>query len=1311
MKNRRHNGKRKRSMWKYLVMMVLICLGTIIGLLGDSSQAADVSISWNGEILAPGTVYELKSSSMQLQLETGGVAYDDPALYEVRWTIEDDQQRDVIASISQGSSQTTGILRALSPGEVTVTVTIYDRTGDGSLALLASATCNIRVVFSIDTTGDDSIYKFVNEGDTDRSLVLYADSNPVSLGLNFGDADKTQWTSNNTEVVTVTQREGVVTPVGAGKTQVVATYTPNTEGGNTYTAYLDVYVIPKVSLTDGMDYETSLDAQMSSGDYLYTDTDFSNNLEVVRSKIIWVIKKDDGAGNSVVIANSLGMESDLITLTPSASRSNQLQLTGMAGEYDIYFYTYGSYFSEDNCTTAYTPSVVHLTIKSQIEDREEILSIGDSYNFAEAYNMTTKDFLDAFTVQVTTVGGGAADNYATYNPSTGVLQALAEGRVVAKLTVKPGMQGYVKRLMGLNVDDPLPDFFTTTIDIVDRIYLDRSNLTISLGQTYQLNLVLNNTYSGGVVWSSSDDRYVTVDETGLIKGVKITQSDVIITATVDAGNGVYKTASCIVKVEAAVDNFTINPNTPQTMLPGEHLTVVANIRQTVTVAPLVWMSSNTSVFTVETAADGKSAILTAVGGGVATLTVFNPVNEQYQTLEITVRVPISDISFAKPEIDVGLYKGGYNMRSEVTYAPKNATDTTLTWSSSDTSVAVVDSDGYITFKGPGTTLISVYPAYNPYNVMASCILTVIGTPEKMILSETDVTLDVKESKTLEIDFEPKNSITELTFTPNEAGLVTINYDETRQIITLVGQKPGSTNINIVSTEGLILNLKVTVKQPADEITLAPKEQVIKTGDSINLTPTLKPANATDTLVWESDNTSVAKVDSNGRVTGVKAGDTWIRVTTYHGTKKNQITQVHIIVRDGVKGVSLDSYEKTVEVDSSITITPIFNPATAYNKEMTWTVANAGIAKVEKAGTSVSNARVTGVKPGTTLVTGTTADGGYSASCLVTVTAKPGVNDTKVTVSPDTKYLAVGKSFYVKATVTGTSNKKVKWSTSKKKVATVTSGGKVKGKKIGTAYITAKAQDGSGAYARCKVQVVKKVKKLKLNKYSAKMLVGSTMKLKATVSPKNATIKSVKWTSSDKTIATVNSSGRVMGLAEGLVKIKAKTKDGSGKSATCIVTVTEPVEATGVSVAESEITVAKGRSIQSGITVSPSNSTTKISYHSDNPEVATVDKRGKIRTHRAGQATIYGETANGQVGYCEVLVVDLNRKGIVMRQYDTEQLHVNMIDDGVTWYSKNINIATVSPTGLVTGRRKGTTIIYANINGVKLGCRVRIKKIK
>ena len=52
----------------------------------------------------------------------------------------------------------------------------------------------------------------------------------------------------------------------------------------------------------------------------------------------------------------------------------------------------------------------------------------------------------------------------------------------------------------------------------------------------------------------------------------------------------------------------------------------------------------------------------------------------------------------------------------------------------------------------------------------------------------------------------------------------------------------------------------------------------------------------------------------------------------------------------------------------------------------------------------------------------------------------------------------------------------------------------------------------------------------------------------------------------------------------------------------------------------------------------------------------------------------------------------------------------MIDTGVTWYSADPNIARVDANGLVTARMPGTTIIYATVNGVKLGCRVTVTKI-
>lgn len=103
----------------------------------------------------------------------------------------------------------------------------------------------------------------------------------------------------------------------------------------------------------------------------------------------------------------------MISITPTASRSNELRIEGKAGEYDLYFYTYGSYDENvDNGTTAYTPTVVHLTIKSDIQDKTEILSIGDGYHFAESYNMTLEDFNECFSVDIKMAQG--APDYSEY---------------------------------------------------------------------------------------------------------------------------------------------------------------------------------------------------------------------------------------------------------------------------------------------------------------------------------------------------------------------------------------------------------------------------------------------------------------------------------------------------------------------------------------------------------------------------------------------------------------------------------------------------------------------------------------------------------------------------------------------------------------------------------------------------------------------------------------------------------------------------------------------------------------------------------
>lgn len=1342
-KRRKEIDKKKRKIGGITGMLLAVVVFTagLFMAFGDFSQAApedttDLIVKDNFDrTLSASTTTDMQSGSMTLRLANQDGTGIVISRYSAAWTVTQGANLIELTPV-QGTNDTSYVITAKQAGDVALSIIVKDNKGtaDKSDDTMQQIFCNIHVSYSISTADAERFYT-MHSTDIKQSLVLNQ-SEVYQLELTFGSTSNTTWFSRNNEVVTVDKNTGKVTAVAAGKTQVTASY--QAAAGENYEATVDVYVLPKISAVDDSDftsdnYKKNPAISLKSGEHLYTNTSYVNGTEIMRSKISWVITQDDGRGNEKKIADSFGLSSDAIELIPE-NNSNALRVRGLAGNYKISFYAYDTYDeTKENGTViaqSQSPSVVDLTILTDVDDTDKTLNIGDSYNFAEAWNMTEADFTKYFNVAWDTVLGtsGVYTDYVKYTSSTASFVTLKEGDVVATIGPKDKNNKDVKKLLGLTEADDIPSF-SIKFHILDRVELNASSLTISVGQSYQLTPRLNGTFeSSSMKWESSDPKTVSVTEDGLIKGLAVTNNKAVtITFTLDRGNGVYRTATCLVTVEAAVDSFTLSPNADQQMLAGEHLVVKAELKQAVTIAPLEWLSTDEKVFTVEQATDGKTATITAVAGGRADLMVYNTVNRQYKIVHITVRVAIDSIAFKSASISRPLYEKGYNLHDEVTYTPANATDSTLLWSSNNTSVVTVSKDGYLTFVGAGTAMIQVTPEYNPYNVMATCIINVQGTPTSMTVSKSDVVINVGESATLDVIYSPVNTATELTWTPNDKNIVKIEYNSEKQIATLTGLKAGTTNINVVSKEGMISNVNVTVKQGATDVKIDQKDLVLITGQTRQLTATLTPSGSTDTLKWESDDTKVVTVDANGLITAVAPGSTYVFVTAYNGSLQTCFARVAVTVRDAVAGITLPQSEYTMTAGDVMEISPTITPATAYNAKVTWEASNTNIVEIGEVKGSESDVKVTALAAGSVMLTATTEDGGYRASCIITVTAAetpqpsatavptatPGKKvPTKVKVTPSTKFLKLGKTFYVKAAVTGsTKNKKVKWTTSNKKICTVTQSGKVKGKKIGTATITATARDGSGAKGKCRVRVVRAVKKMTIKPASTTILVGKLKKLKVSIKPKNATIKKVTWSTADASIATVDENGKVLGVAAGIVQIRAKAKDGSGKTARCYVTVKEAVEATGVTVANSEITVAKGRAVQSGIVAAPANTTTAIRYYSDNKKVATVDSKGKIRTYRVGQATIYGETANGLSGYCDVLVVDLNRKGLVMRQYDKEQLRVNQISTGVTWYSKDINIATVDNTGLVTGRKKGTTIIYANVNGVKLGCRVTVKKIK
>lgn len=229
---------------------------------------------------------------------------------------------------------------------------------------------------------------------------------------------------------------------------------------------------------------------------------------------------------------------------------------------------------------------------------------------------------------------------------------------------------------------------------------------------------------------------------------------------------------------------------------------------------------------------------------------------------------------------------------------------------------------------------------------------------------------------------------------------------------------------------------------------------------------------------------------------------------------------------------------SLKTGSSQKLSATVNPA---NLTLEWSTSNANIAKVDQ------NGNVTGVADGTATITAKAGEA--SASCTVTVTTDTSSTDQNLSLSlsPTKLSMKPGEKKTLNATVSPASNQAVSWTTSNKNVATVKNG-TVTAKKPGTATITATV---GNAKATCTVTVKKvKAKSVKLNKKKITIKRGKSVKLNATMKPKNAT-DTLSWKTSNKKVATVKK-GKVTGKSVGKAKITVKTS--GGKKAVCNVTV-------------------------------------------------------------------------------------------------------------------------------------------------------------
>ena len=235
----------------------------------------------------------------------------------------------------------------------------------------------------------------------------------------------------------------------------------------------------------------------------------------------------------------------------------------------------------------------------------------------------------------------------------------------------------------------------------------------------------------------------------------------------------------------------------------------------------------------------------------------------------------------------------------------------------------------------------------------------------------------------------------------------------------------------------------------------------------------------------------------------------------------------------------------IPVNGTGTVVYSVLPENAYNKNVSFESADAGIAAVN------ANGVVTGVSAGETTITVTTEDGGFTGACTINVYNQA---VTGVTIEPSEAELLAGYLMQLTTTVLpeNATNKNVIYSVDDESILSVDQNGKVAGLLAGTATVTVTTEDG-GFTASAEITVPAQVTSVRISPISASIGIGHTIQLTASITPSNAANKNLSWSVSDETIISVDGQGTVTGLSGGTATVTVTTEDG-GFSASAKITV-------------------------------------------------------------------------------------------------------------------------------------------------------------
>ena len=337
----------------------------------------------------------------------------------------------------------------------------------------------------------------------------------------------------------------------------------------------------------------------------------------------------------------------------------------------------------------------------------------------------------------------------------------------------------------------------------------------------------------------------------------------------------------------------------------------------------------------------------------------------------------------------------------------------------------------------------------------------------------------------------------------------------------------------------------------------------------------------------------------------------------------------------VQQITLTPSTSSVVVGESLQITAKVLPENATNATLKWKITPENILKL-----TATAGQFTAQQVGEALVRAEAADGsGITAECKVVV--KPRLVQS-ISLNATQKELIIGDSFTLTATLSpeNATNRSVIWKLVSGDAISLSNTGVIQAKKVGEALVRAETADGSGITAECKVVVKPRlVQTISLNSTKKDLLVGESFALTATLSPENATNRSVIWKLVSGDAISLSNTGVIQAKKVGEALVRAEAADGSGITAECKVVV-KPRLVQAISLNATQKNLIIGDSFTITATLSPENATNhNVIWKLVSGDAISLSNTGVIQAKKVGEALVRAEAADGSgiTAECKVVV--------------------------------------------------------------------------